>query len=57
MCSLKKDAHLHFITRGLLYHIPVFIVSAQEFYLWYVAPYQLIVLKLKSFFLNFYNIA
>ena len=56
-CSLKKDEHLYFITRGLLYHIPTFIVPAQEFYPWYVAPYQLIVPKLKSILFNFYNIA
>ena len=56
-CSLKKDEHLYFISRGLLYHIPAFIVPAQEFYPWYVAPYQLIVPKLKSILFNFCNIA
>ena len=57
MCSLKKDEHLYFITRGLLYHTPAFIVPAQEFYPWYVAPYKLIVPMLKTILFNFYNIA
>ena len=52
----KKDENLCFIIRGLLYHISVFIVPASEFKPWYVAPYQLIVPKLKSILFDFDNI-
>ena len=51
----EKEENWRFITRGLIYHIPMFIVPAYEFSPWYVEPYQMIVPKLKQILFEFYN--